>query len=121
MVTKVEAAKEFIERTKGELKEKERVREMIGMFIETFGFMPDVLEWESDAGKRVLTAKAVEKQETIQTILGEKVVEVIFGIEEENLEETEWKMSEFTRGKYTVYKWRKYFKGFSAWVEIITE
>ena len=70
MMTKVEAAKEWVVRTKEEVRELERVKEMIGNFIEVFEFLPDELEWKTDCNKRVLTAKAVEEPEETQTILG---------------------------------------------------
>ena len=116
-----EVVKEWVVRTKEEVKEQERVKEMIGNFIEVFEFLPDELQWVNNAGKRILKATAQWEMSEKLSILGERVEKVEFGVEEDYMEETEWKMSEFTRGQYTVYKWRRYFPGFSAWVEILVK
>jgi len=123
MRSKVVLAKEWIEKTREKVKEQMRVKETIGGFVETFGFLPDTVEWKNDGGKRKLEAKAVVEKPEDQ-ILGEEVGKLVFCLEENIYDyplPEEWEMSEFTRGIQRVYKWKRFFKNFYAWVEIITE
>jgi len=120
---RAEQTKIWIELTKGELREEARKRELIGKFMETFGFLPDMLEWKTDCTQRILKAIAEEKPEA-QTILGEKVEKIIFCLIEDtiNLEpNTDWKFSSYSDVPYTVYKWSRKTKGVKAMVKIFVK
>jgi len=116
---KSEVVKEFIEKTKREVRERERVKEIIGEFFETFGFLPDEVEWIKEGAERILQATALE-EENKETILGEKVEKVSFHLIEDRLygSDEDWKYSSFTSGIYTVHKWSRNLKNYRAMVKI---
>ena len=125
MRNKVEVIKQWITKTKEQVGEKERISDMVSKFMETFGFLPDILEWSNEGACRILRAEAeIEKQETIQeTILGQKIEKVLFLLTEDklNLEPTDWKFSSYSEGLYTVYKWSRKSKGVKAMVKIFVK
>ena len=126
MRNKVEVIKQWITKTKEEVKEGERVREIIGEFFETFGFMPDVAEWINEGVERVLQATALQTEQEIgkEFILGQRIEKIKFSLIEDRLygsDETNWKYSCYSSGPYTCYKWSRVLKGFKAKVEIFVK
>ena len=124
MRDRFEVVKEWVVRTKEEVKELERVQKIVGMFIETFGILPDVVEWESEGVERVLRAIAEVEVENKETILGQRIEKVSFHlIEDRTVNELSpnWEFSSYSKGIYTCYKWKTKMRGFFAKVEILTK
>ena len=118
----MELVKQWIEKTKQEVGEREREQKVKTIFEAIFGVRPEKTEWERDGVNRIIVATTKVKVEE-NHILGERVDSVIFGVKEDisSMQEHEWKLSQFTRAGKTVYKWRKYLKGYIAFTEILIE
>ena len=116
-------AKKWIERTKDYLKEEVREQKIFNLFEVIFGIEPSSVEWTQDWGYKVLRAqKQIESFED-EKILGRKVVSVEFTIKEDPCieEETTWEMTEYSKGIWTIYRWKKRLMKYIATVEIYTE
>lgn len=119
---KEKAALQWIKKTREEWKEVEREEKIRFIFEIEFGFKPEVVEWKNNEGERVLVAKAKVK-ELDEQIMGEKVAEVIFLIEEDPwiIYNEEWSFSSVVRAGQKYHKWRRLLKGYRAIVEIMTK
>ena len=116
-------AKQWIERTKKELKEELREERIKAIFEVIFGFQPTWIEWVSDPERKIVAEAQVESFKDVY-IMGRRVVSVKFRLKEDplqNVEDENWEMSEYSRGPWIIYKWKKRMRGFLATVEIDTE
>ena len=121
-----EVVKGFVTKTKERVEgnREERIREIFHL---VFGFEPERVTWifDHDQGT-VLQAETKIKLDEETLIEGKKVVKVEFYLKEEKDPEKcaydiNWEFSRSSRGPWSVYKWKKRLKGFTAFVEILTD
>ena len=122
MVERIEVAKQMIERTKKEVREVERKREIISMFEMVFGFEPDRVWWNED----LLKAKSVINfdEENRPTIMGKPVTEVSFWLVEQKYDvgdDIDWNF--WKEGEDLIYRymWTKKMRKHIAVIEILRE
>jgi len=125
MRAKVEAVKQAIEKTKKEIREKERKQEIIQKFEDLFGFPPDRVWWDEDL---TLEAKSVinfkDFEEISPTIMERKVKEVSFWLVEEKLDlgyDIDWNFGKEENHYFIRYKWTRKLRKHVAGIEIVTE
>ena len=118
----VEVAKQMVERTKKEIREEERKREIIQKFEDLFGFPPEKVWWTDN-----LTLKANSvinfDEENRPTIMGKPVTEVSFWLVEQKFDvryDLDWNFWKLKEGLIIEYKWTKKLREYIAVVKIIT-
>ena len=126
MVAKVEAAKQMIEKTKKEIREEERKREIIQKFKDLYGFQPDRVWWTDNftlKANSVINFDDFDDDEEIPTIMEKPVKEVQFWVEEEKIDmgyDMDWNFSKSKEGLFIRYELTRGLRKYMAVVEIIT-
>ena len=115
----MEAVRFWIQKTKEELRQEEREREVEKMFKLIFGFEPDRMIW-SNSG--LVARKVVSTIKEEFYIIGYKVWEIEFRLKEVdtiNLD-ADWKFNQEEEENRIFYTWTKRLGKFEACVEIKT-
>ena len=118
---KMEVVKFFIQKTRQEVKQEEREKEVKKWFKSIFGIEPERVVWGEDGSLRARTVVLTKEWEMY--ILGNKVWEVKFEITEletENQWDFDWVYREVNEENRIIYKWEKNVGKFRVCVEIKT-
>lgn len=111
--------REWIEKTKIALMERERKEEIVKKFKEIFGIEPDQVRWTDD---KTLEARTRIKDELDADllILDRKVTEVTFYLLEEKEEkyDASWRFEQRKKHWYHIFTWWKRVGIYVAMVEI---
>jgi len=124
-MTKVETAKQkakqMVERTKKEIREEERKREIIQKFEEIFGFEPDRVWWDENLLKANYIVNFDEDE--VPTIMRKPVTEVSFWLVEQKFDvgyDLDWNFWKEKEKDLIRYRWTRKLRKYIAVIDIIT-
>lgn len=117
----MEKVKEWVEKTKQALKEKEREQEIMEKFKQLFGFPPEQVRWNADRTLEAMTR--IKELDEEYLILDRKVTEVTFTLLEEKEEsyDLHWQFEQRKRPLYHEYRWSKRIGPYTVIIEILTK
>ena len=122
METAKQMAKQMIEKTRGEIREDERKREVIQKFEDLFGFPPEKVWWDGDLLNANYIVNFDDDDEEI-SIMEKKVKEVQFWLVEEKIDwyDMDWNFSKEKEKNLIIYRWTRNLRKHIAEIVIVIE